>query len=95
MEENKKQLQNFAYNIAAIRNHYGISKKRMAKLLRIGTVSLNRMERGDVSGKMSVEVLANAARQFRYRPAELLNQKLKPGKFLEGRSAAGEAPDRS
>lgn len=65
-----------SYNILWLRRHYGISKKKMASLLGIGLWSLNKIERGELPQRLSIEVLFTIRNQFGVLPSELFSQKL-------------------
>lgn len=47
----KNNLQTFAHNVAWLRNHYGLSKSEMARIMGIGVSSLNRIEKGEIPAK--------------------------------------------
>jgi len=44
--KNSKDIENFLYNIAWLRKNNGISKKNMAKILKISVPTLNKIENG-------------------------------------------------
>lgn len=55
-EINSEQMDNFLHNIAWLRQHYGFSKRKMAKILHIGIPSLNKIERGECPERLSSRV---------------------------------------
>ena len=55
--ENTIQLKNFIENIKWLRSHYGLTKYEMAKILRLSVKSIERIERGEVSSKLSLNVV--------------------------------------
>ncbi|MBO5323027.1 MAG: helix-turn-helix transcriptional regulator [Oscillospiraceae bacterium] len=63
----------FLHNVAWLRRHYGISKKRMAKLLGIGLWSLNKIEKGEIPPRLDVSIIFAISRQFSIPPAELFS----------------------
>ena len=71
-----KEREIFLYNIAWLRRHHGISKKKMAELLEIGVGSLNKMESGKMPPKLSVVVLFAVQDSFGIRPQDLLARRL-------------------
>lgn len=50
---NSEQMDNFLHNIAWLRQHYGFSKRKMAKILHIGIPSLNKIESGKCPERLS------------------------------------------
>ena len=60
----------FLHNIVWLRKHYGISKKRMAKMLGIGLCSLNKLEKGEIPPRMDVHIIFAVSKQFGISPAE-------------------------
>lgn len=76
-ESNKREWENFVYNVAWLRKHYGISKKNMAKLLRIGVGTLTKIENGELPPRLSVKVIFNIHSCFGINPRDQLKQRLK------------------
>lgn len=66
-----KEFQNFFENIRVLRAEKGLSKKEMAKRLRIGLHSLNLLERGVLPPRLDCLILYYIHREFGIRPAEL------------------------
>lgn len=75
-ERNKKSLEFFVYNVSWLRNHYGIKKKTMAELLGIGVGSLNKIEKGELPPRLTVEIIFNIQNYFGIHPKELFERKL-------------------
>ena len=71
-----REKENFLQNVAWLRRHYGISKKRMAKLLHISLGSIDRMEKGDLPEEIDVSVLFYIQDYFGIPPQELLERRL-------------------
>ena len=71
-----KDREIFLYNIAWLRRHHGLSKKKMAELLKIGIGSLNKMESGKMPPQLSVAILFAVQDSFGIRPQDLLMQRL-------------------
>ena len=61
----------FTKNITYLRNKNNLSKKEMARLLGIGASSLNKLENGEIPGKMSASVILKTSKAFNMRPCEL------------------------
>ena len=72
----KEEYGNFAYNVAWLRKHYGLSKKEMAEIMGIGIGSLNKVERGEMPPQMKVDVLIRIYKQFGVSPERQLRQRL-------------------
>lgn len=68
-KQSREQIQAFLYNIAWLRKHYGISKKKMAELLGIGVGSLNKIEQGILPPRMSMEVVFHVFDHFHLMPS--------------------------
>lgn len=73
---NDRQLENFAHNVTWLRQYYGISKKRMAQLLKISINSLTRLESGEVPPKMSALILLHVYKHFGIRPSDQFGSRL-------------------
>lgn len=73
---NEKELENFMYNIAWLRKHYGLSKRKMAELLDIGLWSLNQIEKGIMPPRLGVDILFALRKNFGLRIADLLSRRL-------------------
>ncbi len=66
----KTNLEIFAHNVAWLRKHYGFSKSKMARIMRIGIPSLNKLERGEIPPRLGVDVLFAIQKQFGICPSE-------------------------
>ncbi len=65
---NDIQLENLLKNILWLRIHFGISKKKMAELLKIGMVSLNKIENGELPPKATMDIIFNIHKNFGIKP---------------------------
>lgn len=68
--ETRREIKIFMKNIAYIRKKHGLSKREMAKLLKIGVESLNKLESGELPKRLSVKVLFEIERHFGVLAAE-------------------------
>lgn len=66
----KNNLQTFAHNVAWLREHYGLSKSEMARIMGIGVSSLNKIERGEIPPRLGVDVLFAIQKHFGMSPSE-------------------------
>ena len=73
---NHIELENFAYNIVWLRKHYGISKKKMAQLLKVGLWTINKLEKGEFPPGLKIDILFTVQKEFRILPADQLSHKL-------------------
>lgn len=73
----KDYEENFLSNIVWIRKYYGISKKNMAKLLKIGVSDIICMENGKLPPELSAEIIFNVHKCFGVAPADLMEKQLK------------------
>lgn len=71
-----KEIENFLHNVKWLRKHYGLSKKRMAELLKISIKTLNKIENGELPPKLSSNILLNIYYYFGIRPNEQVGQRL-------------------
>lgn len=77
MENNNTlDVQILLHNIAFLRQHHNLSKKKMAQALHISVESLNKIERGILPERLSAEVLVHLANRFNYTTVELLTRRL-------------------
>lgn len=74
-ETKKIDMSDFAHNVAWLRKYYCIPKKRMAQLLGISIGSLNKLEKGEIPPRITVEVLFNIYVAFRIPPGEQLTRR--------------------
>ena len=58
----------FLYNVAWLRRKHGLSKKDMAKILGISTATRNKIEKGEMPPRMSVEIVFNIYEYFGVLP---------------------------
>lgn len=70
-EQNDKELIDFMKNVAYLRKTYGLSKREMAKTLNIGIESLNKIERGDMPERLSMNVVFSIEDHFKIPAREL------------------------
>lgn len=68
------ELRNVTQNLIWLRAHYGISKKKMSRLLGIGIGSLNKLESGIVPERLGVQLFIHIHKQFGISPAVMLGQ---------------------
>ena len=71
-----KDIENFLYNIAWLRKNHGISKKNMAKILKISISTLNKIEEGILPPKLSANVVWRIYLKFGIRPDEQFRKRL-------------------
>ena len=62
------EISNFTNNIAYLRKKNGLSKKEMAKALNISLYALNKIERGDIPKRISVDIIFNLQKHFKISP---------------------------
>ena len=74
--ENSKEIETFLYNIAYLRKHNGLSKRKMAKILHISTSTLKKIESGVLPPKMSANVIWRIKVHFDINPNEQFQIKL-------------------
>ena len=75
-DENRLQLENLICNIVFLRKHFGISRKRMAKLLGIGVTTLQKLEQGILSPRLGVDIFFHIQRNFGIAPVTILTRRL-------------------
>jgi len=64
----KDEINNFINNIAYLRKKNGLSKKEMANVLNISVYVLNKIEKGELPKKLSVEIVFNLQKYFKISP---------------------------
>ena len=74
--ENSKEMENFLSNIVWIRKKQGISKKNMAKILKISVSSFNKIENGICPPKLSANVVWRIYLNFGICPDEQFCRRL-------------------
>ena len=70
------EAENLLYNVAWLRQHYGISKRKMAKLLNISIWNICCMEKGKLLQNIDVSVLFRIQDLFGIPPKDLLVRRL-------------------
>lgn len=75
----KEKTANFTHNVKWLREHYGYSKTRMAKILKISTASLERIENGELPAKLNMNVLFRIGDFFGVDPGRLTAEKFENG----------------
>ena len=68
------EKQVFCKNVKKLRENYGYSKLKMAKILGIGIKSLSLIERGILPPRLKCEVLIRIANHFGISPSDMFTQ---------------------
>lgn len=76
---NNQQLKNFLNNISWLQEFYGLSKNKMSKVLKISVESLNKIERGIIPSRISVEILFNIEKAFNIQPHIMFEKDFREG----------------
>lgn len=63
----------FLNNIAWLRKHHGLSKKEMARKLKISVWTLNRIERGELPPRLSCDMLFAVWKNFGVSISDILS----------------------
>lgn len=58
--------------LVLLRKQTGLSKKEMAQILEISVSTLNKIEKGELPPRLSVEILFHIQERFKIPPHELL-----------------------
>lgn len=66
----------FTHNIRWLRRRYGLSRRKMAQVLEIGRWSLDKLERGEIPPRMTVDILFAVQKNFGVSPSDQLSQRL-------------------
>ena len=66
--KNSNEIETFLYNIAYLRKHNGLSKRKMAKILHISTSTLNKIESGVLPPRISANVIWRIKVHFEVNP---------------------------
>ena len=66
----------FLHNITWLRKHYGLSKKEMAKKLKISVWMLNKIERGELPPNLKIDVLFDIYKEFGVFMSDVLSVRL-------------------
>ena len=72
--ENRREVIIFLENIKRLREEKGYSKREMAKRLKIGLYSINKIESGELPPRLSIDVLDNIEKEFKIYPADMLKK---------------------
>lgn len=75
-EQSQQQLQQMMENITCLRKKHGLSKKQMAKILHIGVGTLNKIERGEIPPRITIDLFYCVHSYFHIDPRTLLSQGL-------------------
>lgn len=78
-EKSKIQLLNMCSNIKFLREKHCLTKKEMAKRLKISTRSLSMLEEGIVPPNLSCEILFRIQYEFDISPSDLLKGRINEG----------------
>ncbi|MGI6013850.1 MAG: helix-turn-helix domain-containing protein [Oscillospiraceae bacterium] len=65
------ELAIFCENMRLLRQHYGYSKKEMAKISGISTATLTKLEQTIIPPKLSVNVVFKVAWHFKLKPYQM------------------------
>ena len=76
MVETKKEFAVFAHNVIWLRNQNKLSKIKMASIMGVCVESLNKIEKGILPPRMSVEVVFRISKAFGIYPHELFREKI-------------------
>ena len=74
--KNSNEIETFLYNIAYLRKHNGLSKRKMAKILHISTSTLNKIESGVLPPRISANVIWRIHLHFYITPTVQFSKKL-------------------
>ena len=75
-EKNDAQMANLLYNVVWLRQHHGISKTKMAKLLGISVQTLNSLESGILPPRVGFAFIIRLHAQFHYPMGTLFLDRL-------------------
>lgn len=64
------------HNIAWLRAHHGISKRRMARILHIAVPTLDKIERGEKSMSLNGNMVHHISDEFHITPNVLFGKRL-------------------
>ena len=71
-----KDLEICLRNIVWLREHHGISKRRMCRLLHIGVATWDAIERGELPPLLGIEMAFYIAEECHVSPADLFRRRL-------------------
>ena len=66
-------IETFLHNVTWLRKYYGLSKKEMAKKLKIGIETLNKIERGELPPGLKIDVLYHIRKVFGIPMADIIS----------------------
>ena len=66
----------FIHNVIWLRQHYGLSKKKMAETLEISYWMLNKLEQGVFPPRLTIDILFRIYRVFGIRMADIVSVEL-------------------
>ena len=66
----------FCHNVAWLQAHHGLSNKKMAEILNIGTATLNKIKNGEFPPRLSVDIFFYIDREFKINPYDQLTVRL-------------------
>ncbi len=72
----EKEMNNLLYNITWLRKKEKLSKKEMARILGIGKVSINKIEKGEVPKRLVANAIIAIYQNFGISPAVLFEKRL-------------------
>ena len=75
-EINEKQIRNFTYNVAWLRKHHKLSKKKMAEILNISVNSLSKLEKDIIPPRLTIKIIFDIWDYFGIHPAKQFGQRL-------------------
>lgn len=67
----KDDVQIFCENVRWIKEKEGLSDRQLASILQIGLYSTRKLLKGELPGRMSVDVVFHIARHLGCRPSEV------------------------
>lgn len=74
--EQQNEIEIFTHNIAWLRRHHKLSKKKMAALLHIGVPTLEKLERGELPPYVTANIFFHIEDHFHLTPEEQLTRRL-------------------
>ena len=74
--QHNEAFQILLHNILWLRAHYGYSKTRMAKILKVGIGTIDQIEKGILPPRLSAEIIFHLQSHFGIRPADLVGRLL-------------------
>ena len=71
---NKEEITAFMENVAFLRRQNKLTKKKMCEILGIGILSLNKIEKGQLPKRITVEVIFKIKKYFGINASELFKK---------------------